>query len=100
MSSKTLQSAAIAAAIIIIVLKRKRDRKRWTTNFLERRNKKLNILEEVRMDSCADFRNFTRMSASDFELLLQLIGPSIKKEDTNMREAVPISARLAVTLRF
>jgi hypothetical protein len=40
------------------------------------------------------------MSASDLELLLQLIGPSIKKEDTNMREAIPISMRLAVTLRF
>ena len=52
------------------------------------------------MDSCAVFRNFTRMTASDFELLLQLIGPSIKKQDTNMREAIPISKRLAVTLRF
>ena len=52
------------------------------------------------MDSCALFRNFTRMTASDFELLQQLIGPSIKKQDTNMREAIPISTRLAVTLRF
>ena len=40
------------------------------------------------------------MTASDFKLLLQLIGPSIKKQDTNMREAIPISTRLAVTLRF
>ena len=54
------------------------------------------------MDSCALFRNFTRMTASDFELPLQLIGPSIKKQDTNtcIREAIPISTRLAVTLRF
>jgi hypothetical protein len=52
------------------------------------------------MDSCALFRNFTKMKTSDFELLLQLIGPSIKKQDTNMREAIPISTRLAVTLRF
>jgi len=40
------------------------------------------------------------MTASDFKLLLQLIGPSIKKQDTNMREAIPISMRLAVTLHF
>jgi len=52
------------------------------------------------MVSCAFFRNFTRMTASDFELLLQLIGPSIKKQDTNMREEIPISTRLAVTLSF
>jgi hypothetical protein len=40
------------------------------------------------------------MTASDFELLLQLIRPSTKKQDTNMREAIPISRRLAVTLHF
>jgi len=40
------------------------------------------------------------MTASNFELLLQLIGPNIKKQDSNMREAIPISTRLAVTLRF
>jgi hypothetical protein len=40
------------------------------------------------------------MTESDFELLLQLIGPSIKNQDTNIREAIPISKRLAVTLRF
>ena len=70
------------------------------TSFLERQNRYVNLLGEVRMDSCALFRNFTRMKASDFELLLQLIGPSIKKQETNMREAIPISKRLAVTLRF
>ena len=69
-------------------------------SFLDRRNRNLNLLGEVRMDSCALFRNFTRMRASDFVLLLQLIGPSTKKRDTNMREAIPISRRLAVTLRF
>ena len=46
------------------------------------------------------FRNFTRMTPHDFELLLQLIGPYINKEDTNMREAISMSTRLAVTLRF
>jgi len=52
------------------------------------------------MDSCALFRNCTRIRASYFEILLQLIGPSIKKQDTNMRQAIAISMRLAVTLRF
>jgi hypothetical protein len=69
-------------------------------NFLDRRNKILNILGEVRMDSCALFTNFTRTTAIDFELVLQLIGLRIKKQDTNMRETIPTSTRLAVTLRF
>jgi len=52
------------------------------------------------MNSRAAFGNFTRMIASDFELLLQLTGPGIKKRDTNTREDIPISMHLAVTLRF
>ena len=95
MSSKAVESAAV-----VIAHKTKRNRKRWTANFLDKRNKRRNILGEVRMDSCAVFRNFTRMTASDFELLLQLMGPRIKDQDTNMRETIPISTRLAVTVRF
>jgi hypothetical protein len=52
------------------------------------------------MNSSTAFRNFTRMIASAFELLLQLIGPRIKNRDTNMREDIPINMHLAVTIRF
>jgi hypothetical protein len=90
----------IAASITVIGHKRERNRKHWTANFLQRRNEKQSILEGVRMYSGAPVRNFTSMTASDFELLLQLIGPSIKMHDSNMREGIPISKRLAVTLRF
>jgi hypothetical protein len=51
------------------------------------------------MDSSALFRNFTRMTASDLSYCCN-IGPSIKKQDTNVRESVPRSRRLAMTLRF
>ena len=100
MSLETLQCAAVAAATVIIEHKMKRYRKRWMASFLERRNRNLNVLWKVKMDSCVLFRNFTRMTARDFELLLQLIGPSIKKQDINIRKAIPINTRLAVTLRF
>jgi hypothetical protein len=79
MSLETLQCAAVAAATIIIEHRKKRYQKRWMASFLERRNRNLNILGEIKMDSCALFRNFTRTTASDFELLLQLIGPGIRK---------------------
>jgi hypothetical protein len=100
MSLETLQCATVAAATVIIEHKKKRYRKRWMASFLERGYRNLNILWEVKMDNCVLFRNFTRMTASNFELLLQLIGPSIKKQDINMREAIPIGTRLALTLRF
>jgi len=37
------------------------------------------------------------MLATDFEFLLGKIGPVIKKNDTIMREAIPIQERLVVT---
>ncbi|KAJ8939441.1 hypothetical protein NQ318_010625 [Aromia moschata] len=40
------------------------------------------------------------MSATDFEYLLNKIGPEISKMDTNMRKCIPVQERLAVTLRF
>lgn len=46
------------------------------------------------------FQNFTRMSLSDFEMLLGLIGPSIKKEETKFRHPFEPQRRLLVTLRF
>ena len=93
-------SKALESAVVVIAHKINRNRKRWTANFPDRRNKILNIFGEVRTDSCALFRNFTRTTANDFDLLLQLIGPRTKKQDTNMRHAIPTSKRLAVTLRF
>jgi hypothetical protein len=46
------------------------------------------------------FENFCRLSAQDFELLLQKIGPHITKKDTKWRKAVPAKERFALTLRF
>ena len=100
MSLETLQCATVSSATIKIEHKKKRCRKRWMACFLDIRNRNLNLLGEVRMDSCVPFRNFTRMTARDFELLLQMIGPRIKKQDTNMGKAILICTRLAVTLRF
>nr|XP_018908496.1 PREDICTED: uncharacterized protein LOC109038034 [Bemisia tabaci] len=45
-------------------------------------------------------QNLVRMSPVDFEKLLTIIGSKITKQVTNFREPIPVSNRLAVTLRF
>nr|CAH7755965.1 unnamed protein product [Callosobruchus chinensis] len=45
-------------------------------------------------------KNFTRMTAEDFERLIILVGPKISKMDTKFRKAIPVQDRLAITLRF
>lgn len=58
------------------------------------------MLNDFTRNPSGKFQNFCRMSAVDFELLLNKIGPYIKKVDTNMRESIPVQERLAVTLRY
>lgn len=58
------------------------------------------MLEDLNREPSGKFENFCRMSATDFEFLLNKLGPLIMKQDTNMKKAVPVQERLAVTLRF
>lgn len=58
------------------------------------------MLHDLKQEPSGKFENFCRMSAADFEYLLNKIGPSITKNDTVMRKAIPANERLAVTLRF
>nr|CAH7768608.1 unnamed protein product [Callosobruchus chinensis] len=51
------------------------------------------------MDS-GHLKNFTLMTAEDFERLIILVGPKISKMDTKFRKAIPVQDRLAIKLRF
>ena len=42
----------------------------------------------------------TRMNFEMYDYLLDLIGDEIRKQDTTMRKAIPVGARLAGTLRY
>jgi hypothetical protein len=46
------------------------------------------------------YKNFTRMSPSEFEFLINLVGEKFSKKDTAFRKAISFQERLALTLRF
>lgn len=58
------------------------------------------MLADMRKEPSGKFENFCRMSAEDFQIILNKIAPEIRKSDTNMRKAIPVQERLAITLRF
>lgn len=93
-------------ALTLVALKRKKqDRKRkrwWSKEWYKLRNRfthehLLNVLRETEPE---DYRNFLRMNQESFDCLLELVRPKIGKKDTNMRQAIPATQRLSITLRY
>lgn len=59
----------------------------------------ITLLRELEEKNPDDL-NYLRMDSKDFQFLLELIGPKIKKQDTVMRAAISAEERLIATLRF
>lgn len=91
----------IAAAYIVLAEKRKKRTRMWIRPYLlvSRRDTLDSVDKELMLDKYL-FKFFTRMSKSDFEFLMNRIRPNIQRQDTNMRNAIPVTTRLAITLRY
>lgn len=96
MSSKEENCALLVmsgAALLIASLnkKKKKQRRWWHTNLYKERTGAKLLIDLKSQEISGQYKNFTRMSPSDFEHLLQKIGPYISKQETYYR--VPISAQ-------
>jgi hypothetical protein len=94
------------AVIIAVIIKRRRmirkkHREHWVhPMFCDRLFQgKFYTLDLKLLDYPKKFFSFYRMSISSFNEVVRLIGPSIAKEDTSLRRAIPVEERLSVTLR-
>lgn len=106
------ESIKIACAAFIVLFinagiskpKRKLVRKRryWMTELFKSRSRYSgsDLLSDLAIQDTGQFKNFCRLSSTDFEFIVSLIGPKIMKKNTNFRECIPVNERLAVTLRF
>lgn len=59
-----------------------------------------NIFSDLLAEPSGQFIGFVRMSSTDFEILLNKVGPIIAKQETRFRETIPSKVRLAITLRY
>jgi len=81
--------------------KNKRKRKIWVHEINKKRtenNTIFNFLAELRKDELK-FKNFTRMSSTTFDFILNEIGEAIRSQDTNFRQSIAPAEKLLVTLR-
>ena len=92
----------MSACLAIITNERSRKRKRWWTREVLTEGPRFGttLLNKLKMEDAMGFRNFTRLTPTDFEELLLMVGGKISKQDTKFRETITASLRLAVTLRF
>ncbi|KAG1667912.1 Protein ALP1-like [Nymphon striatum] len=59
-----------------------------------------NLCRKMRLSDDQTFFEFYRMNPRQFDELLTLVGPRIRKQDTNYKKACSASERIGVTLRY
>uniref|UniRef100_A0A8D8XS55 Uncharacterized protein n=2 Tax=Cacopsylla melanoneura TaxID=428564 RepID=A0A8D8XS55_9HEMI len=74
---------------------KRKKRKQWCKEWLQRRNKytHINLLKELTCEP-NDFHNYFRMKESVYNHLLSLVSPLITKKDTHLRAAISPHERL------
>lgn len=78
---------------------KKRKRRYWIHPLIrDRQHSNYVVAKELNADE-EKFQSFYRMSQPAFHRLLQLVGPSITKKDTNWRMALGPEEKLIITLR-
>lgn len=105
------ESETLAGAIVVALLCEEddetinnyRERSMWVRPFFGTRENSgfYSVFNEMlRNNDATLYNNFVRMSADDFDFLLNLVAPRITKKDTSFRKAISAGERLAITLRY
>ena len=103
-----IESAAAATIVIAIICKRRKvkirkKRSAWVKPWLKRREERgiyNTLVRELRLEEELEYKKFLRMDPPTFDELLKLIEADITKQNTVMRDAIPASLKLAVTIRY
>ena len=79
------------------------DQRRWWVHPINVRRNEFgaseHLVQEMRLTDDEEFFNFTRLTLQQFDELLALVGPSIKKQTTR-EDVISPYTRLLITLRY
>ncbi|XP_063043748.1 uncharacterized protein LOC134438093 [Engraulis encrasicolus] len=88
--------------VLLCLERRKKKRDFWVHPLLQRRQQQgeyHNLVQELKLYA-GRFKQYFRMSVSEFEALLLIVAPHLEKQRTNYRVPIDPEQRLAVCLRF
>ena len=83
--------------------RRRRPRSCWVRPWIQRRARYGAyhcLVKELAEEDHTSYQNFVRMHEADFDDLLSKVAPIIRKQNSNMREAISPAERLSLTLRY
>lgn len=100
-----LTSAASARALLALEEnnKPKNKKREWIKDWKRRRECKSSfklLHEELRLDDKDAFRRYLRMDEDTFKFILDLVSPQLKRQNTFMRDSIPVDEKLCAVLRF
>ena len=82
---------------------KRRNHRVWVRGWIARRQEMgafQRIVRELATEDPSLFMEYLRMDKDQFNHLVSLVSPLIKKEDTCMKEAISPAEKVALTLRF
>ena len=82
--------------------KKRKKKRTWARRWMLRRTLGCysQLLRELADEDPPSYKNWLRMDQHNFNILLSLVEPTLTRQDTVMREAIPAGERLAITLRY
>lgn len=93
---------ACISLLVFCASKRTVIRKRWVKDWITRRERysHVTLLREISLSDSTDYCNYFRMDIHTFHTLKDMLEPLLRRQDTNMRAAISVEDKLAVTLRY
>jgi hypothetical protein len=96
-------TTALVNDILEFIEESNEEKRIWVREWIKRRTvlgASENLLTELPLEDPEEYSLCLRMTTENFEKLLNLVSPTIQKQDTILRDALPARIKLQITLNY